>query len=227
MGRKDAFECRFLRINFLSCCGCFRTTSPSNIPVDTTSLGNGLGMELCKENRIEKEKGLTYHSWEQREGPEQGPDFWATLALLTVSSTLLNSSRFHSSLHFRGNLFQLPFHSTPPPLRCHLCLLHPGYQWSLPWPLVLYYGLSFFSNSSLPTQIISPLSCERRGVRGSCLLSISQPPSQQSVICRVSIKLWLLMTPVGSNHVLGFSPLMCSWSGLFYSESWEIEGQRW
>ena len=67
VGREDDFGCRFPKTNFLSHYGGCRMTSLTTIPADVTS----------------------YLSREQRESPEQGPDFWVTLALPTVLSTLL------------------------------------------------------------------------------------------------------------------------------------------
>lgn len=65
-------------------------TSPPNIPAATTLLGKQVrNGALCKENRVEKEKDLVYDSREQRECPEQRLNFWGTLALFAVLSTLL------------------------------------------------------------------------------------------------------------------------------------------
>lgn len=69
----------------------------------------------------------------------------------------VHSSRFNSSL-FPGK--PVPAAPLPP---CHIHFWQPGYLWSLTWPLVLHCGLSFLSNSSLPTQIRSPLRCRSRG----------------------------------------------------------------
>lgn len=85
----------------------------------------------------------SYLSREQRESPEPGPDFWVTLALLTVLSTLL-ILRGTTCLRFLGNLFRLPPPSMSPP---------PSVAWlSLVTPLALGVVLWFV----LPLYFLSP-----------------------------------------------------------------------
>lgn len=112
VGREDDFGCRFPKTNFLSHYGCCRMTSLPTIPADITS----------------------YLSREQRESPEQGPDFWVTLALPTVLSTLL-ILQGTTCLRFLGNLFRSTF--------CSLAI--PGHSpgpWSALWFVFPLYFLS-------------------------------------------------------------------------------------
>lgn len=56
-------------------------------------------MKLCKESRVEKEKGLTYHSREQQESPEQGSGSWV---ILVLSSLLCSSFKVPLKSPFPG-----------------------------------------------------------------------------------------------------------------------------
>lgn len=76
--------------------------------------GNGWGISSLQRNRAEEMGPLI-----PQESPDQGPDFWVTLVLLAVLSTLLifqGSTQVSSNLHFLGNLFQLPL----TPITCSL-----------------------------------------------------------------------------------------------------------